>query len=96
MNWITDKQPAKTGWYLTTVNNNDLPMVMELYWDGRDWKDNRRIDVFKCYEVMGFKVNDDGIPYKTRLYPREIPEIWWTDKVIAWGIFPFPYDKEVE
>lgn len=52
-------KPDKRGWYICSIRYGKDPRqayVMDLFWDNNteQWRDNRRIDVYQCYDVYGY------------------------------------------
>lgn len=95
--WISVSEglPEKNGWYSCTVELSNWPdshyVTMDLYFKNGKWLDNRRIDMFNCYEIYGFGKSVE----KHRLnYSELIEDFDWTEKVIAW--MPLPKTWEVE
>lgn len=58
-------KPRENGWYICSIrygDEHDQAYVMDLYWynDKKEWRDNRRLDVYNMYRVYGYNV-DTGI-----------------------------------
>lgn len=64
--------PKKRGWYICSIRYGEEPSqayVMDLFWDDGVWKDNRRLNVFQQYEVLGYDIDDiTGQPCKKQIF----------------------------
>lgn len=66
-------KPKKSGWYTCSMRFSERPedaYTMDLFWDEKRevWKDNRRLNVFQCYEVYGWCNNILDQPVKKQLF----------------------------
>ena len=86
-------KPKKRGWYICSIRYGEdkgQAYVMDLFWDdilGR-WKDNRRLNVFQEYEVLGYKKDIRDMDLKTRLY---FDNLCYRTDVIAFKKLPRIY-----
>lgn len=89
-------KPKEKGWYMCSIKygkDQDKAYVMDLWWDPikEAWKDNRRLHVFKVYEVYGYGSNILDQPTKKRLYQDNLCE---RTTVIAFKKLPKIYKKK--
>lgn len=66
-------KPSKRGWYICSIRYGEEPdqaYVMDLFWDEEKeiWKDNRRINVFELYDVMGYDSDPANPSHKHQIY----------------------------
>ena len=89
---VSKKLPKENKWYLCTVDLSDfLYVTMDLYFKNGKWLDNRRIDMFNCYEIYGFGKSTE----KHRLdYSELLEDFDWTERVIAWMPLPKPFEQQ--
>ena len=96
LGWIpvNDELPEKNGWYSCTVDLSDSHYAtMDLYFKDGKWLDNRRIDMFHCYEVYGFGKSTE----KHKLdYSELLKDFDWTERVISWMPLMKPYERKEE
>lgn len=64
-------KPKEKGWYVCSIRygeEKEQAYVMDLFWDDEKelWKDNRRINVFKEYDVFGY--NDETGMQDKKMY----------------------------
>jgi len=81
--WIpcSKRLPEDNGWYHCTADLDDLLLTVDLYYKNGKWLDNRRINMFDCYDIYGYGNTTE----KHKLsYQELISEFDWTANVIAW------------
>ena len=86
-------KPKKQGWYICSIRYGEEPgqaYVMDLFWDEKRevWKDNRRLNVFQEYEVMGWGDSIIDTPVKKQIWTDRLCE---RDDVIAFKNCPKIY-----
>lgn len=95
-NLILKTNLKKRGWYICSIRYGEekgQAYVMDLFWDEEKeiWKDNRRINVFNLYKVLGYgSIMDNCI--EKRLYYDNLCER--TD-VIAFKKLPKIYKQKM-
>lgn len=83
------EKPTKKGWYQCTVDAITIRYVMDLYWTGSKWLDNRRIEIFHLYDVYAY--GDFGKNKKIDwMYENSCDR---TDDVVYWKKLPKPNMK---
>lgn len=83
--------PEYNGWYHCTADLDDLLLTVDLYYKNGYWLDNRRINMFDCYDIYGY--GNSTAKHKLS-YQELISEFDWTANVVAWMPLPEPYKGE--
>ncbi|MBC5667330.1 hypothetical protein H8S00_04930 [Eubacterium sp. BX4] len=83
--------PKKRGWYICSIRYGKDPnqaYVMDLFWDEKmkQWKDNRRLDVYNTYKVYGYnnetrledkRIYKDNVCFRTDVIAfKKLPKIY--------------------
>jgi hypothetical protein len=92
---VSKKLPKRNNeWYLCTVNLSNFHLVtMDLYFKNGKWLDNRRIDMFNCYEIYGYGFGKSIERHKLD-YSELLEDFDWTERVVAWMPLPEPFDPQ--
>lgn len=91
--WIpcSKRLPEDNGRYHCTADLDGQLLTLDLYYKNDKWLDNRRINMFDCYDIYGY----GNITEKHRLsYEELISEFDWTANVVAWMSLPEPQESE--
>ena len=86
-------KPKKRGWYICSIRYGEEPgqaYVMDLFWNEKleRWQDNRRLDVFQTFEVLGWGEDIRGNNIKKQIY---YDNCCYRDDVVAFKKLPTIY-----
>jgi len=91
---VSEELPKKNEWYSCTVDLSNFQLVtMDLYFKNGKWLDNRRIDMFNCYEIYGYGFGKSIERHKLD-YSELLEDFDWTERVVAWMPLPEPFDPQ--